>query len=130
MCDADFLDLRCMLRGGCRPWPRYRYRIQYVGRDHTLPQALMDELQGGDCFISYWPAGDMTHVLLRSDADCALFIFDERQPGGTGAELVEFARTLKHRARTPCLIRKPGDSPEQLADTIRRLFAKTDGLRR
>ena len=130
MCHDDLTDLRCLLRSGCRPQPRYRYKILYVGRRHTLPQALRDELKESDCFISYWPAGDMTPALLQSDAVCALFIFDERQPEGTGAELVAFARTLRHRARTPCLICKPGDSPKQLAATIRRLLAETDGSRR
>ncbi|HEX8068779.1 MAG TPA: hypothetical protein VF546_02430 [Pyrinomonadaceae bacterium] len=126
MWDEEFIDLRRLLRGDYLA-PPYRHRILYAGSNQDLVQALRDELAGGDCFITYCPAGWLARTFLKSDAAYAALVFDERQqPEGTGAELVAFARTLGHRERAPSFTFMPADNPKPLAETIRRALAATD----
>jgi DNA-binding response OmpR family regulator len=86
------------------------------------------------------PATSLAHAFVKSYNQYTLFLFDAQLAETTGAELAQFARTLRHRAHTPiiillarectaaervaagvCLIAP--EAGEQLVETIRRLLA-------
>jgi hypothetical protein len=102
MCDDDFLDLRCLLRG--RPAaPHYQYKVLYVGRDHDLLKFLRDRLKARKCYIDYCPALWLAHLLLKGETHYAVWLFDEL-PDATGAALAQYARTLPQRRCTPLIV--------------------------
>jgi hypothetical protein len=102
----------------------YRYKILYVSPTHTPLSALRAELSETDCYLDYCPAGWLARSLLRSsEIALALFLFAD-VPDASAAELVEYARTLRHRAQTPCLVFNPADDVCALAEMIRSLLAK------
>ena len=126
MCDDDFLDLRCLLRGG-HTAPSYRYCILYLGANRALLITYLNrELKEISCFVSYVPAVGLEHTFIKSVSRYDLLLFDERMPGTTGAELVAFTRTVPHRASTPCIIVPTDATPENsrhLVEQIKRLLA-------
>ena len=127
MCDDDFTDLRCVLRG-CRHAPRYRYRILFIGEDRAaLITYLNRKLEELDCHVSYVPSTELAHAFIKTDAEYHLLMFDEQMPEVSGAELVAFARTVHHRAATPCIVVPTDATPENsghLVEQIKRVLAQ------
>jgi hypothetical protein len=109
----------------CPPVPVYRYRVLYVGRNLALAQFFNRALADISCDVSYFPATWLARPVIESYGAYTLFLFDEQLPETTGAELPQFAATLRHRARTPHLIHKPTDDFNRFAHTIRIILATT-----
>ena len=104
----------------------YLYGILYLGINCNLVIILKRELKELDCYISYVPLTSMAHTFIKSDNKLHLFLFDEQTREATGAELMAFARTVPHRARTPCIIVPTDATPDNsshLVEQIKRLLA-------
>lgn len=108
------------------PAPVYRYRILYLGMNCVrLIVYLNRALHELACTVVYVPAALVAHALIESHNEYALFLFDEQLAETSGAELAAFARTVRHRARTPCLVVPAGAAPDnsnQMVETIKRLL--------
>ncbi|HEX8181441.1 MAG TPA: hypothetical protein VF525_18005 [Pyrinomonadaceae bacterium] len=110
----------------CDDWPRvphYRYNILYLGTKRApLVTYLNRELKEISCNISYAPSTGLSHKIIATFTNYDLLMFDEQLPEATGAELVEYARTLPWRAGTPCLVVPTDATPEnsgRLVEQIR-----------
>ena len=111
----------------CPRVPDYRYRILYLGVNRApLITYLNRALAEISCHVCYAPPAGLAHAFIKSFAEYHLLMFDERMPEATGAELVAFARTVRHRAGTPCIVVPTEATPENsghLVEQIKRLLA-------
>ena len=101
----------------CPPPLVYRYGILYLGTNLDLLLFLQRELKAMDCFVSYVPLTSLAHAFIKTNSKYHLLMFDAQMPETTGAELVEFARTVPHRARTPCIVCACAESRPNWAST-------------
>jgi DNA-binding response OmpR family regulator len=62
----------------------------------------MEELV--DCQIVRCPGGTLAHPLIKSEIGYSLFVLDEELGDTTGRQLALFARSVRHRERTPIII--------------------------
>ena len=91
--------------------PPARHRILYVGGDIRLPARLADAL---DCHVVRCPDVSTARLFIEGDTKYSLFLFD----GGQAEELEGFARSLKHRERTPVVVVRKSEGFRAIADSI------------
>ena len=84
------------------PPPGNQCRILYVGRNIALFLFLKARLRPKECLLIYCPAHWLARILIESNADYSLFLFDELSDA-PGPALAQLARGLSHRARTPII---------------------------
>ena len=94
------------------------HRILYVGLDLNLLHLLNGILTG--CHVTRCPGGSNAYLLIESDINYSLLLFDDEPIGTTGAELKRFARSLEHREQTPVIIYKKSDNVSLLIEAITR----------
>src|ERR1041384_7632961 len=122
MCDDDFTDLRCFLRG-CRI-RRYEHLILYVGNIHALLIPLMKALEKHGCLVSYTPSGWAADMLLKSNVYYSLVLFDDG-----GMDSIKLTRTLKHRQKTPIIMLSATDmTKDALAIGVNEVLEKPENV--
>jgi len=78
------------------------HRILYVGRDLTLLNFLNSALK--DCLVVRSLGGSDARLLIKSNINYSLLLFDDDPLGTTGPMLARFTRELAHREHTPIII--------------------------
>jgi DNA-binding response OmpR family regulator len=100
--------------------PMPSHRILYVGRDLTLLNFLNSTLK--DCFVVRSLGGSDARLLIESNINYSLLLFDDELLDMTGADLAQFARRLAHCEHTPIVIFEKSDNLKSLVDGIVRLL--------
>lgn len=91
------------------------HRILYVGNEITLPRLLTAALKPVECVVVRCPDSLFAHTFLESDIKYSLLIFDE----ALAEAEISFARSVKHRERTPIVVLKKPMDLNWLATTVR-----------
>jgi tetratricopeptide (TPR) repeat protein/ActR/RegA family two-component response regulator len=133
-------------RVGRRPAPRRKLQasseisILYVEDDEAVTRSVAEALTDEHWQVDFCADRDTALLKLTGDDPYDVLVFDNDVSGTTGLELLERARKITHRRRTPIVVVANDDSekaawraganaflrstdiPDQLASTIRRLI--------
>jgi CheY-like chemotaxis protein len=133
-------------RVGRRPVPRRtlpstsRISILYVEDDEAVTRSVSEALSPEHWQVDFCSDRDTALLKLTGDDRYDVLVFDNDVIGTTGLELLERARKITHRRRTPIVVvanddfekaawraganafLRSTDIPDQLASTIRRLI--------
>ena len=133
-------------RVGRRPTPRRKLlstsviSLLYVEDDEAVTRSVREALNGEHWQVDFCADRDTALLKLTGDDRYDVLVFDNDVVGTTGLELLERARKITHRRRTPIVVVANDDSekaawraganaflrstdiPDQLASTVRRLI--------